>query len=241
MSKIKLLYDVIMTMKDKESCSGNLKVVCSKDQVKIFGLDREFEKNMADGKTKAKINLEVDCEGKKVKHESSTEFDGCCSPGSGHHGLMRHMIAHFHGRHSDQGGLEAWGDTKTCCGFKGKLSKLACMLSVLNSLYLLFKMADIKGIVLFIAALLIVREVMQVLFLLRLQKRVFKPIEDLKNGVEEIARGNYDVRVECNMRNEIGLLVASFNEMARKLGESERTSLNTRRTERRWSSTYLMT
>ncbi|OPX89784.1 MAG: Sensor histidine kinase YycG [Pelotomaculum sp. PtaB.Bin013] len=89
-------------------------------------------------------------------------------------------------------------------------------------LYLLFKMADIKGIVLFIAALLIVREVMQVLFLLRLQKRVFKPIEDLKNGVEEIARGNYDVRVECHTRNEIGLLVTSFNEMARKLGESER-------------------
>lgn len=89
-------------------------------------------------------------------------------------------------------------------------------------LFLLFKMADIKEIVLFIAALLIAKEIIQVLFLLRLEKKVFKPIEALKNGVEEIAQGNYDVRVECAMRNEIGLLVASFNEMARKLGESER-------------------
>jgi len=89
-------------------------------------------------------------------------------------------------------------------------------------LFLLYKLAGNEAIVFFIAALLIAKEIIQVLFLLRLEKRVFKPIEDLKNGVEEIARGNYDVRVECHMRNEIGLLVASFNEMARKLGESER-------------------
>lgn len=89
-------------------------------------------------------------------------------------------------------------------------------------LFLLFKLSDIKEILLFIAVLLIAKEIILVWFLLRLEKRVFKPIEDLKNGVEEIAQGNYDVKVECDMRNEIGLLVASFNEMARKLGESER-------------------
>ncbi len=86
----------------------------------------------------------------------------------------------------------------------------------------MFKLAGMKAIVLFIAALLIAKEIIMILFLRRLEKRVFKPIEDLKNGVEEIARGNYDVRVECDMSNEIGLLVASFNDMARKLGESER-------------------
>ncbi|TEB11518.1 Sensor histidine kinase YycG [Pelotomaculum sp. FP] len=89
-------------------------------------------------------------------------------------------------------------------------------------LFLLFKLAGLKVIVVFIAILLIAKEVFQVLFFLRLEKRVFKPIEALKNGVEEIARGNYDVKVECAMSNEIGLLVVSFNEMARKLGESER-------------------
>lgn len=89
-------------------------------------------------------------------------------------------------------------------------------------LFLLFKLAGIKAIVIFIAAMLIAKEIMQVLFLLHLEKRVFKPIEDLKNGVEEIAQGNYDVKVEYDMRNEMGLLVASFNEMARKLAETER-------------------
>ena len=89
-------------------------------------------------------------------------------------------------------------------------------------LFLLFKLAGLKVIVVCIAILLIAKEVFQVLFFLRLEKRVFQPIEALKNGVEEIARGNYDVKVECAMNNEIGLLVASFNEMARKLGESER-------------------
>jgi len=89
-------------------------------------------------------------------------------------------------------------------------------------LFLLFRLAGMKAIVIFIATLLIAKEIIMVLFLLQLEKRVFKPIEELKNGVEEIARGNYDVRVESDMRCEIGLLVASFNEMARKLGESER-------------------
>ncbi len=89
-------------------------------------------------------------------------------------------------------------------------------------LFLLFKLAGLKTIVIIIAVLIVVKEVAQVLFLLRLEKRVFQPIIALKNSVEEIARGNYDVKVQYNARNEIGLLVASFNEMAQKLGESER-------------------
>ncbi len=89
-------------------------------------------------------------------------------------------------------------------------------------IYLLFTLAGMKVFVLVIAALLVAKEMVQVFFLLRLEKRVFKPLEELKNGVEEVARGNYNVKVKCDLDNEIGLLVASFNEMARKLGESER-------------------
>lgn len=89
-------------------------------------------------------------------------------------------------------------------------------------LFLLFKLAGLKTIVIIIAILIVVKEIAQVLFLLRLEKRVFKPIEALKNSVEEIARGNYNVKVQYKAQNEIGLLVASFNEMAQKLGESER-------------------
>lgn len=89
-------------------------------------------------------------------------------------------------------------------------------------LYLLFQLVGIKAIVVIIAVLIAAKEIVQVLFLLRLEKRVFKPVEDLRNGVEEISRGNYDVKLECHVGNEIGLLVASFNEMARKLRESEK-------------------
>jgi signal transduction histidine kinase len=89
-------------------------------------------------------------------------------------------------------------------------------------LFLLFKLEGIKAIVIFIAALLVAKEIVQVLFLLHLEKRIFRPIEALKKGVEEIARGNYGIKVECEMRNEIGILVASFNEMAHKLEESEK-------------------
>jgi hypothetical protein len=131
MSKIKLLYDVITTMKDKESCRGKLKVEGSKDQVKIFGLDNEFEKNMADGRVKAKVTLEMDNDGKKVKHESTTEFEGCGSHGTGHRGFMGHMFSHHcHGQHPDQGQTGGCGEIKRC-GIKEKLSRLACMLNVL--------------------------------------------------------------------------------------------------------------
>ncbi len=89
-------------------------------------------------------------------------------------------------------------------------------------IYMLFKLTGMKAFVFIIAALLVAKEIVQVLFLIRLEKRVFRPIEELKNGVEEIARGNFDVRVQCDLNNEIGLLVSSFNEMAHKLGESEK-------------------
>jgi len=69
-----------------------------------------------------------------VKHESSTEFEGCGSHGAGHHGFMGHMFSHHcHGQHPDQGQTGGCGEINRC-GIKEKLSRLACMLSVLNSL-----------------------------------------------------------------------------------------------------------
>lgn len=129
MGKIKLLYDVITTMKDKESFSGTLKVEGSRDKVKILGLDNEFEKNMADGRVKAKFSLEMDCEGKKVKHESSTEFGGPGFQGAGKHGFMGRMMAHHcHGHHPFH------GHPGPCCGIKDGLARLSFILSVLNSM-----------------------------------------------------------------------------------------------------------
>lgn len=93
-------------------------------------------------------------------------------------------------------------------------------------LYLLLRWVGIRSISIFFAIFIVVKEVLQFLFLRRLEKRVFRPINELKNGVEEISKGNYNVKIEshdpCDL-GFIGLLVNSFNEMARKLQAAEKT------------------
>ncbi|SPF53215.1 Signal transduction histidine kinase [Candidatus Desulfosporosinus infrequens] len=92
-------------------------------------------------------------------------------------------------------------------------------------LYLLFRWVGIRSIGLFFAVFIIIKELVQFIFLRRLERRVFKPLHMFKNGLEEIARGNYNVQIEsegtCAL-GFIGLLVDSFNEMAQKLQASEK-------------------
>ncbi|GFO55424.1 two-component sensor histidine kinase [Geomonas sp. Red276] len=88
-------------------------------------------------------------------------------------------------------------------------------------LVLLFRWAGIKAVGIFFAALIAIKEIAVFIFLMRLEKRIIFPIQALRRGVEEIARGNYDVRVECNVPNDLGLLTASFNDMAYQLLLSE--------------------
>lgn len=64
--------------------------------------------------------------------------------------------------------------------------------------------------------------VFELSFLLRTRDRILRPVEELKAGVEEVARGNYDVEVKVNEPNEVGPLVDAFNAMARRLGADER-------------------
>lgn len=89
-------------------------------------------------------------------------------------------------------------------------------------LYLLFSWVGFKGIGFFFATLICIKEIFQFIFLLRLEKRIFAPIEKLKLGLDEIAKGNYNVKVECQTANDLGLLIFSFNEMAQKLYDSEK-------------------
>jgi hypothetical protein len=120
MNKLKVLYDVVMAMKEKEVFTGNLTAQVTKDEARVFFLTNDFTKNIASGQTKAKIVTELDYEGKTVKHESSTEFAMPRGGGCRHHGFMRHHMHHGHGG---------------CCGgIKGKLSRLAFALGVLNAL-----------------------------------------------------------------------------------------------------------
>lgn len=118
MNKLKLLYDVVKTLRDKEVIHGVATVEVQKDHTKIFYVKNQFQKNLVTMQTTASITSEVDYEGKKVKHQSTTEFTNQC-PGSGmHHKLLRHM------HHA--------GDK--CGGIKAKLTKLTFVLGLLNSI-----------------------------------------------------------------------------------------------------------
>lgn len=89
-------------------------------------------------------------------------------------------------------------------------------------LYLLFSWVGFKGIGIFFAVIISIKEIVQFIFMLRLEKRIFTPIEKLKLGIDEIAKGNYNIKVACDVPNDLDLLIFSFNEMAQKLYESER-------------------
>lgn len=128
MGRLKIAYDVINSMKEKEVVSGTFTAVGTKDHVEIGHFVNEFEKNLTNGETKVKISTEFDCDGKKLKHDSQSEFtmQGCSS--HKHHSFMRHM----HHHNTDVSGQNQ-EDHKTC-GMKGRLAKLALMLNVLNQI-----------------------------------------------------------------------------------------------------------
>lgn len=118
MNKIKLLYDVVKALREKDVLNGVATAEVQKDQVRIFYIKNEFQKNLLTMQTKANITTEVDYEGKKVKHQSTTELTNHC-PG---HGIHHRGFGHMH--HTD----------RKCGSIKGKLSKVAFLLSLLNNL-----------------------------------------------------------------------------------------------------------
>ena len=81
MNKIKILYDVLKTMKSKDVFNGTLTAEAVKGEKKVFGIENSFMKNKQTGFKKVITNSEVDCEGKKIKLQNSFEFQGddCCA------------------------------------------------------------------------------------------------------------------------------------------------------------------
>lgn len=125
MNKIKLLYDVVKTMKEKEIINGFLTVNGKKDQAPFVSFENEFQRNLTTGEVKAKITSQLDLEGKKVKHESSTEFNVENHKGM-HHSFHEHMH-HHHNQHDGRGGM-------THHSFKDKLTILAFVLKTIDSM-----------------------------------------------------------------------------------------------------------
>lgn len=117
MNKIKVLYDVFKTMKDKEIFKGDIKLEAAKDDKKIFSFFNEFEVNTKSGETKAKLKIDLDTDGKKLKHESNSEFNIKDCP---HHKHKKGIHMHYHGKRGN-------------CGIKAGFSKITLLLNVLNN------------------------------------------------------------------------------------------------------------
>ncbi len=75
--------------------------------------------------------------------------------------------------------------------------------------------------------------VISVLLSFLLSKTLITPIERLTEGAEEVASGDFSHKIEVESRDEIGVLTATFNDMARQLKstlqevENERNKLGT--------------
>ena len=77
---------------------------------------------------------------------------------------------------------------------------------------------------------------------LQLAKQVTIPIQALALATQEVSRGNFDYRVDVPAKDELGTLVASFNEMTGQLGESRRNlelALSELEHRRQWIETIL--
>lgn len=100
------------------------------------------------------------------------------------------------------------------------------LILVLALWFLLFWYGGVStglGIVVLVFAIIMTAgSIFQILFLMGIEKRILKPIDELKKGVGEIAQGNYNIEVKYEGRNEISRLIDDFNSMAKKLAESER-------------------
>ncbi|KUO64148.1 MAG: histidine kinase [Gracilibacter sp. BRH_c7a] len=94
------------------------------------------------------------------------------------------------------------------------------ILVIILLIYLMFQFPANK-VFMILFGLFIVNQVVHLIWLTHLEKRIFKPITQLQDGVKEIANGNYSVNLDNTTSNEIGFLIDSFNDMAGKLHENE--------------------
>lgn len=89
-------------------------------------------------------------------------------------------------------------------------------------LFLIFKFVGVQTITIFFAIIFIIHQISHIYITLRMEKRIMKPLEKLKDGVEQIAKGNYHVRIDNDVCNEMGVLIYDFNKMAETLSQAEK-------------------
>ena len=78
MNKIKVLYDVVKTMKEKEVFKGNVKFEAAKGAVKVLSFSNEFETNIKSGET-PDIKTGTTAQLKPLETEAAVAMKGATS------------------------------------------------------------------------------------------------------------------------------------------------------------------
>lgn len=131
------------------------------------------------------------------------------------HRLQNEFKKKIHAVHMEQRGLQ-WYHRHN------KYSHIFIVLFNLLVWFLIFRYFGLKAVAVGFAVIVGIGGTIQIMFNIRVEKSIFIPISQLKAGVDEISKGNYDVNIVCNVTNEISSLVDSFNDMAKKLYEGEK-------------------
>ncbi|CUH95278.1 putative membrane protein [Propionispora sp. 2/2-37] len=99
------------------------------------------------------------------------------------------------------------------------------ILFTLLVLYLALSWADSKEMIIFFVVILALKEMIHFFFLWRLEKNIFKPMISLKQGLDEVAKGNYTTKVKNELYGDLGSVIDAFNEMTEKLYEGEKLQI----------------
>lgn len=86
--------------------------------------------------------------------------------------------------------------------------------------------ADAADAAQWLTLLSIMSIVLAAIFLVRFPAIVLRPIDKLKRGIMQIANHNYEERLDFGSNKEFHAVADSFNDMARKLSEYRRSSLD---------------
>ncbi|MGL4761078.1 MAG: sensor histidine kinase [Sarcina sp.] len=99
--------------------------------------------------------------------------------------------------------------------------KVLTLITTLCIITFIFHSTGFASIAFFIAGVILTIEMINGVMYDKFNKKVLKPVKALKDGVLKVSSGDYSVRVENNIRNEIGILIDEFNAMTEKLEKSE--------------------
>ena len=90
-----------------------------------------------------------------------------------------------------------------------------------------------EGAVQWLTILSILCILLAAIFLIRFPAIILRPIDKLKQGITQIANHNYDERLDFGDNKEFRAVATSFNDMACKLSEYRRSSLDRLMTEKK--------